>query len=322
MKYRSLGNTGIVVSEIGFGTWGIGGTVGGAIGYGPTDDNESLSALARAFGKGITFYDTSDFYGSGHSEELLGAAFARVRDKIVIATKAGLVSKDGTQDFSPAYIRKCVEGSLRRLKTDYIDIYQMHSPDISLISQDPQFFEIFRTLKAEGKIKAFGISVRNPTEGVVAVRELGIKIIQVNFNMLDQRAVESGLFRAAWSNGAGIIVRTPLCFGFLSGKLEGTKFPAQDHRSTWPEEQIKRWAEAPKLFSCLNKGKTRTLAQLALLFPFAWKSVSTVIPGMLSDGEVDENAAIPDLEPLTKSEIKKIRKIYCDNEFFVPKQNK
>ncbi len=319
MRYRDLGSTGIIVSEIGFGTWGIGGTTDGAIGYGPTDDKKSLSALARAFELGVTFFDTSDLYGNGHSEELLGQAFKAVRDKVVIATKAGFVSKEGAQNFFPKHIRKSLEKSLRRLKTGYVDLLQLHGPDTGLLKNNPNIFEALRALQDEGKIKAFGISVRNPDEGIVALRELGLTAIQVNFNMLDQRAVDNGLLRTAELAGAGIIVRTPLCFGFLSGKLAGAKFPVGDHRANWPPEQIKRWTDAPQLFTKLNDGKTRTLAQLALLFPFAWKSVSTVIPGMLSPEEADENVSIADLKPLTKKEISMIRKIYKGNSFFVPK---
>src|SRR5256885_488352 len=114
MRYRALGSTGIRVSEIGFGAWGIGGNAAGAVAYGPTSDAESLRALRRGFDAGITFFDTADFYGFGHSEEVLGAAFADVRAQVVIATKVGMLDAQGTQDFSPAHVRRALEQSLRR----------------------------------------------------------------------------------------------------------------------------------------------------------------------------------------------------------------
>ncbi|MCX7885937.1 MAG: aldo/keto reductase, partial [Verrucomicrobiae bacterium] len=116
MNMRPLGHTGLIVSEIGFGTWGIGGDA-----YGPTDDEESRRALERAFERGICYYDTADLYGDGHSETLLGEVFERRRDRVVIATKAGFVDRSGRQDFSPSHLRRALAGSLQRLRSDYVD---------------------------------------------------------------------------------------------------------------------------------------------------------------------------------------------------------
>src|SRR5437899_9108690 len=125
MNYRALGDTGLRVSEIGFGTWGLGGDTGGAISYGPTSDETSRAALRCALDEGINFFDTSDLYGFGHSEELLGEVFGDCRDQVVIASKGGFVDAV-KQDFSPMHLRNALEKSLRRLRTDYVDLYQLH----------------------------------------------------------------------------------------------------------------------------------------------------------------------------------------------------
>src|SRR5215203_5260822 len=126
MKYRALGRTGLTVSEIGFGAWGIGGRTVGQTSYGDTDDATSLAALGRALDRGITFFDTSSAYGNGHSEALIGRAFASSRQRVVIATKAGYEAWDRPPDFSAAAIVASAESSLARLRTDYIDLFQLH----------------------------------------------------------------------------------------------------------------------------------------------------------------------------------------------------
>ena len=133
MKYRELGATGINVSEIGFGAWGIGGKHSNVVAYGEVDDKESIKALRLAYDRGVNFFDTSDLYGNGHSEKIISKAFREIRDKIIIASKGGTLPHTGLfmpQDFSENYLNKAIEKSLKRLRTDYIDIYQLHSPKI------------------------------------------------------------------------------------------------------------------------------------------------------------------------------------------------
>lgn len=315
MKYRKLGSTGIEVSEIGFGTWGLGGNS-----YGPVDDNVSRAALRVAFDSGITFYDTSDLYGNGHSEEVLGDALHDVRDKIIIATKVGTLPHTGfymPQDFSSEHIRCGLEASLTRLRTDYIDLYQLHSPTVEILRQNGQIFTTLQTLKEAGKIRAYGISVRSPDDGVVAIKEFGFETIQVNFNLIDHRSIQNGLLDLAKNENRGIIVRTPLCFGYLTGKLHGNeKFEGVDHRANWPVEQLQRWAKSPDLFSFLNQGKNRTPAQLALRFCLDHESVSTIIPGMTNCNEVRENVQTSNMSALNQEEMSQIKMIYNSNIFY------
>ena len=157
MNYRSLGRTGLVVSEIGFGAWGIGGRTVSQTSYGDTDDRTSLAALARAHDCGITFFDTSAAYGNGHSEALIGEALGGVRHKAVLATKAGYEAWDRPPDFSAAAIVASAERSLGRLRTDYLDLLLLHNPPLDvLLAADVR--EALARLVASGKIRAWGAS--------------------------------------------------------------------------------------------------------------------------------------------------------------------
>jgi aryl-alcohol dehydrogenase-like predicted oxidoreductase len=317
MKYRELGRTGLVVSEIGFGTWGLGGDS-----YGPVNDDESCRALRHAFELGITFFDTSDLYGNGHSEEILGEVFLKCRDKVVLATKVGTLPHSGfymPQDFSRAKIGSGIDASLRRLRTDCVDLYQLHSPQIDLPNWD-EIIDTLQCLRQAGKIRAYGISARSPADALIAMEKYGFGAVQVNFNLIDHRAIDCGLFDICRKKKVGVVARTPLCFGYLSGKLTGDEeFKGCDHRANWPREQLRRWARAPELFNPLNAGTNRTLVQLALQFCLAEEGVSTVIPGMMSCTEVIENSSAVGLSALTANELDRIRTTYQNQIFYDPK---
>lgn len=318
MKYRDLGRTGIKVSEIGFGAWGIGGATGGPYSYGPTDDDQSRRALRKALDLGVTFYDTADIYGYGHSETLLGSTFRGVRQQVVIASKVGYLRHDGPQDFSPEYLRISLEGSLLRLRTDYVDIYQLHDPSLALLRSRPDILGALYDLKQEGKLRAFGISARSPSDGVAAVRDLSINIVQTNFSMIDQRALDAGLFATCRAHGAAVICRTPFAFGFLTGRYSITStFGPDDHRSVWPQEQRDLWATAFDQFAAVIDMTSQSKAQVALRFCLSHDGVATVIPGMLSHEEVVENTRASGLGPLPGEVCSAIRRIYEANSFFI-----
>jgi len=319
MRYRTLGTTGIRVSEIGFGAWGLGGNSKGAIAYGPTDDEASARALRTAFESGINFFDTADFYGFGHSEAVLGNALRDVRPNVVIATKAGMLSASGAQDFSSKHLSRSLEQSLSRLGTDYVDLFQLHSPPIELLIRDSRCVETLERFRREGRIRSYGISARSPDDALIAVRDLGFRCVQVNFNLLDQRAMENGLFEVCERTGAGVIARTPLCFGFLTGQYAAAaEFDPSDHRSRWSLEQRERWANALGLF--LDKIKNRleqTPAQFALRYCLSFTAISTVIPGMITEAHVKENALASSLGGLPAAEIAAIVEVYRGQQFFI-----
>jgi len=319
MNYRQLGKSGLKVSEIGFGTWGLGGDKGGSKAYGPTDDRQSEAALNRAFELGITFYDTADFYGFGHSESLLGRTFKEKRSQVIIAGKVGFVDVKASQDFSPDYIRRTLLGSLQRLGTDYIDVYQLHSPSIELLERMPEALETMKHLKQEGLVKCYGVSLRSPDEGVELLRLCPLDCIQVNFNLADQRALQNGLFEMCSAMGVGVIARTPLCFGFLTGQYaDKNKLAETDHRRQWSQEQIKLWHKAPRLFeSVIKKKPGQTSAQFALRFCLSYQVLSTAIPGMLTGAQVEENARASRMGKITPADLAEIEKIYSAQDFFV-----
>ena len=318
MRYRTLGATGLTVSEIGFGAWGIGGPSPGATSYGPTDDAVSLRTLDRAFDKGVTFYDTSNAYGNGHSEALLGQAFKPRRDKVVLATKAGFPRFDQAQDFSPDALRASLEGSLRRLQTDHVDLFQLHSPAIELLRDNPAVLDTMRALVAEGKARAYGLSVRAPDDGLVAIRELKIPVVQVNLNLLDQRAVLNGLLDLAQETGTALIARTPLSFGMLTGRVDTNQtFDPQDHRSRWSRDQIGRWIDGSRRFvAAVAAAAQATAPQIALRYCLSHPAVAATIPGMMRPEEVDENAGASDLGPLGADALAEIARIYAGSDFF------
>lgn len=319
MNYRNFGQIGLKVSEIGFGAWGIGGVAEGAPAYGPTNDHESMLALRRAYDLGINFYDTSNFYGYGHSERLIGETFQDVRHEVVISTKVGFLSGDGAQDFSPENIVRSAEASLERLRTDYIDLYQLHSPSIDLFDEDERVLAALKSLQAQGKVRTLGVSVRSPDDALTAVNKLGFQAIEVNFNLVDQRASNNGLLDLCRREGVGVVARAPLCFGFLTGAYSSeSNFDSTDHRSSWSSAQMDRWATAPELFgAALHADGGHTPAQLALRFCISFPGVSVAIPGMLTQEEVEENVVASDLGPFSEEELRSLEQIYSSNTFFV-----
>ncbi len=318
MHYRPLGSSGIQVSEIGFGAWGIGGVVRDSSAYGRTDDRVSQQALMAAFEAGVTFFDTSALYGYGHSEELIGQTLYNVRDRIVLSTKAGFVDFSGAQDFSPIHLRNSLEASLRRLRSEYVDVFQLHDPPLDLLEQDDSIMTALHNFQDEGKIRIIGISTRTPADSLIAVERLGFKSVQINFNLVDQRALEIGLLPACRTHGAGIIVRTPLCFGFLTGKYAaGDDYAEGDHRGRWKPEQVKLWAEACKLFSAtLAHEEAQSNAQMALRYVLSFAEVSTTIPGMLTDTHVAENVAASSMGPFSQEVVEEFARIYKRHTFY------
>jgi aryl-alcohol dehydrogenase-like predicted oxidoreductase len=318
MKYRALGRTGIVVSEIGFGAWGIGGRTAGETSYGETDDRTSLAALGRALEKGITFFDTSSAYGNGHSEELIGRAVASRRDKVVLATKAGYEAWDRSPDFSAQAIVQSAERSLRRFGTDCIDLFQLHNAPIEVLKSD-EVRDALAGLQKAGKIRAWGASAKSPAEALEAISASDVAVVQANFNMMDVRALDSGLLEEAARRGTGFIARTPLCFGFLAGTIQrDTVFPPGDHRNGWSRAQLDNWIDgAGDLLAAVAATPGKSAVQHALRFCLSFAGVSSVIPGLLAPQEVDENAEASDFGALSAPSLAAVLEINRKRRFFV-----
>ena len=318
MKYRTLGRTGSPVSEVGFGAWGIGGRTAGDTSYGDTDDAQSLRALHRALDLGITFFDTSSAYGSGHSEVLIGRAVAGHRHKAVIATKAGYDDWTQSPDFSATAIRRSAERSLTRLGTDYLDVLQLHNPPAEVLALG-EATDVLAALLSEGKIRSWGISAKNPAGAVDALRVANAPIVQANFNMMDVRALTSGLLDEVTTREVGFIARTPLCFGFLSGTIGRTAvFRPGDHRLGWSRAQLDNWIDgAADLLQAVGAAPGEGGALAALRFCLSFPAVTTTIPGILRPGEAEANARAGALGPLPAPSVEAVLEINRRREFFV-----
>jgi len=321
MQQRPLGNTGIRVSEIGFGGWAIGGpseASGTPLGWGRTNDDESLAAIRRARDLGVTFFDTADSYGFGRSESLLGIVLARRRSDVVIATKVGVMrNSDGTlkKDFSRQHIFHAVDGSLKRLRTDFIDIYQAHNPTLEQLRLE-EIQEAMARLQEIGKIRYWGVSISSVEEGLEIISRGWGNTLQVLYNALNQQPATE-LFPAAKQQGYGIIARVPLASGLLTGKFrQDSVFNSDDVRQNFLtpkrlEEAILRVDEVRAIVG----GSARSLAEAALQFVLADDAVSTTIPGGRNSRQVEMNVAAGDSR-LPADVVDRIRKRLGDFNFY------
>lgn len=298
MEQRSFGSTDLRVSLIGAGTWGIGGpAMAGTIpiGWGDIDDRVSIAALERALDRGVTFFDTADFYGLGHSEELIGSVLGN-RPDVVIATKVGhRMGGDGAfaTDYSASYVIAACEQSLRRLQRDRIDFYQLHSARLSHLEQG-ECVEAMELLRTQGKIRAWGLSLNTFQPAPEAEYMMRLRLgqgFQLVLNIINQRAVP--LLRAMQAAGYGVIARMPLQFGLLTGKFTpASRFAENDHRHfrLRPEILSEALAALETIWPLAEKYRT-TRAGLALAFCASFPQVSTIIPGIRTPAQVDENTA-------------------------------
>ena len=319
MKYRTFGSSDIKVSEIGFGGWGIGGNFGNSIAYGPTNDEESIDALNTSYERGINFFDTSPLYGFGHSEKLIGKVFKNKRKNLIYATKVGYVNYNGEQDFSPEFIEQSLNDSLKRLKTDYVDLLQMHDVSLQHLDNSDDVIETLLLLKKKGKCRYFGFSNKTQNDAKKVIKKKFFQSIQLNFNLIDQRIIESGLLSDCKKKDIAIICKTPLCFGFLTGQYNlKTIFHSDDHRSKWSREQIKLWSDSLNYFlNELKDSDNQSISQFALRFCLSFGEISTIIPGMLNKSQVIENTQSSNLTPYSQEVLNKIKEIYTNNSFFI-----
>jgi aryl-alcohol dehydrogenase-like predicted oxidoreductase len=292
MRYRKLGKTNIEVSEIGFGGFAIGG-----VDYGPTDDRESIAAIESAVDLGITFFDTADLYGDGRSESLIGRALKGRNPPPVIASKVGFVGerkRHQKKDFSRPHILAAVEQSLRRLQREVIDLYQLHNPTLADV-ENGEAFGVMDELVAAGKVRFWGVSVTSRDALQVCRRALAwpsASSAQILCNLFHRRDLEE-LQGGIRQRGLGVVARAPLEYGMLTGKFSNTtRFSPGDHR-TWrwePDEFSKKLSQVEALKEVF-KGKTFSLAQLAVGFALSNPVVSVVICGAKRPSQIEENVA-------------------------------
>ncbi len=315
MNYRKFGKIDLKISEIGFGAWGIGGpSMAGdiPIGWGNVNDNQSIEALKTAFERGINFYDTADFYGLGHSEELIGKVFGEKKD-VVIATKVGhRLNNDGTirLDYSKKHIIEACEKSLKRLRKETIDYYQLHSAKLEHL-EEGECIDAMEELKKSGKIRYWGLSLNTfhpePEADFLMDKNLGDGF-QIVFNMINQKGF--GVIKKANKMGYGIIARMPLQFGLLTGKFtKGTTFEKNDHRTfrLTPEILSASLDYLKDVWQITNKyGISKT--SLSLSFILSFPEISTVIPGMKTSEQAVQNTS--DLVKLSDNDLNDLRTLY------------
>ncbi|NOU85225.1 aldo/keto reductase [Paenibacillus sp. LMG 31460] len=317
MRYRQLGDTELQVSEVSFGTWGIGG------GWGHSNDDEALKGLHHAMDAGVNFFDTADVYGSGHAEELLAKATKGKEDKIYVATKfcrAGDIHDLST--YSEESVRHYCESSLKRLKRERIDLYQIHCPPLSIL-KDGQVFEVLEKLKTEGKIRHYGVSVETVEEGLFSIGIPGVMALQVIYNLFRQKPAES-LFTQAKAAGVGILVRLPLASGLLTGKFtETSTFAEDDHRNfnadgaqfnvgeTFAGLPFNKGVELSRELTWIAEGRGN-MARASMRWILDNPNITCVIPGFKNERQVEDNLGTVHVPPFTPEELERIQSFYQD----------
>jgi aryl-alcohol dehydrogenase-like predicted oxidoreductase len=321
MKYRSLGKTGIEVSEIGYGAWGIGGRQ-----WLGAQDEESLRALRRAIELGLNFIDTALAYGEGHSEQLVGKVVRDAPGKVWIATKVppnnllwpARPGVDIDQVFPYDYILRCTEKSLKNLNVETIDLQQLHVWNPDWIQRD-DWRRAFEDLKKSGKVRAVGISINDhqPDSALEVVKTGLIDAVQVIYNIFDQ-SPERNLLPLVRQMNVGVLARVPLDEGGLTGTIdEHTKFPNGDFRESYfrgdRKKEVAAHVEAIK--GDLN-GVQGSLPEIALRFCISDPAVSTVIPGMRRMKTVESSCSASDAGPLPAGVLSKLKRHAWDRNFY------
>lgn len=306
---RRLGKSGLQVTEIGIGLWAIGGNE-----WGPVEDQNSLDTIEAALNAGVTFFDTADVYGFGHSEELLGQAMQGRRDAFQVATKMGWIGFDREKWISaydsPETLIAMFQENLDRLGTDHVELLQchIHHPEPNIRNM----IEGFQRLQRAGTIKAYGLS----SSVFEFIQEFnadgGLSALQIDYSILN-RTAEKEIFPYCLEHDIGVVVRGPLAMGILTGKFnQDSRFPEGDFRQRWinnPDENRIFLDDLAKVDQLRELAGERTLAQLALQFVLAHPAVTTVIPGAKTVRQLEANVTAGRLPPLTKDELARIDEI-------------
>ena len=320
---RTLGRSGIEVSPMGLGCWAIGGPFWDGKtpqGWGEVDDEESIRAIHAALDLGVTLFDTANVYGAGHSERVLARAFAGIRSKVVIATKFNAVFDETTRqvtgsDATPAGIREACEGSLHRLNTNYIDLYQFHDNGFPADKAEP-VRETLERLVEEGKIRAYGWSTDFPERAEVFAQGPKCAAIQLQLNVLDDNPA---VIELCEKYNLAALNRGPLAMGLLTNKYSANTRPAVDDvRGEKSPEWMKYFKNGKPNADWLSKrdavreilmSNGRSVAQGALAWLWARSQKTLPIPGFRTVAQVKENAGAMHFGPLTTEQMIEINKI-------------
>jgi aryl-alcohol dehydrogenase-like predicted oxidoreductase len=321
VRTRRFGDTELEVSEIGFGTWALGSTW-----WGDVSESAGERLLLAALDRGITFFETGDAYGQGANEELVGRVLGAHRDRIQLSTKFGYVLDSEREQHSEGerpqrwdgpFVRGALEASLRRLRTDRVDLYQLHNPRLDAIASD-ECFETLEELRAEGKIGHYGVALGPAIgwreEGLTALSSRGIASVQTVYNLLEQDPGRD-LMAAAAERGAGVMARVPTSSGLLDDNLTlETTFGPGDHRRHRPREWlVDGLKKIDRIRFLCGPESGRTMAQAALRFILAQPQMTVVIPTITNRAELDEYAGATDVPDLTEDELAIVDDLYARN---------
>ena len=321
MNYRKLGRTGLEVSEVGYGAWGIAGDA-----WLGAEDEKSLAALNRAVDLGLNFIDTALAYGGGHSERLVGKVLAERDETIYVATKIPPKNQvwpapDGIapeEVFPGDHVRECTEQSLQNLGVEVIDVQQFHVWQDDWIGHG-DWLEAVEDLKEDGKIRAFGISINDhqPENAIKLIETGAVDTVQVISNLFDQ-SPEDELLPACQEHGVGVIVRVPFDEGALTGRITpDTTFEEGDFRNDYFKGDRKREVHerVQAVVSELGAGEDE-IAEIALRYILSHPVVSTVIPGMRSIRNVERNMAVGDGQGLPEDQVSVLKNYRWDRNFY------
>jgi aryl-alcohol dehydrogenase-like predicted oxidoreductase len=317
---RVLGRSGIEVSALGVGCWAIGGPFfedGRPLGWGEVDDDESVRALRRALELGVTFFDTAAVYGTGHSEEVLGRAFAGRRDEVVIATKFGIAFDPERReltgdDADPAGLRGQLEGALRRLGTDHVDLYQLHLGGLP-VDRALDLVPVLDGFVKEGSIRAYGWSTDDSSRAAAFAEASQATSVQHDFSVVRDA---SAVLAVAERFDLASINKAPLAMGLLSGKYTASsRVGTDDIRGVSPDwmEYFRDGVPSPALLARIDAVREiltsggRTLAQGALAYLWARSGKTIPIPGCRTVAQVEENAGALAFGPLTPDQLAQVQ---------------
>ncbi len=317
MKYRTLGKSGIKVSEIGFGAW----TIALAWWGKKIEEDEAKRMLKKAYDVGINFFETADMYGKGKSERLIGEVFKGMRNEIVISTKYGydfqsveqIGHKELPQKFDPRFTDMALRNSLTRLQTDYIDVYGLHNPKLQHIRDDTIFDTLDKKIAA-GSIKtyqaALGPAIGWTQEGLEAMNRKNVSAVQTVYNILEQTPGNE-LIEFAEKKNVGVLVRVPDASGILTGKVdENTKIDEKDHRSVRKGEWIRASLKKVEHLRPIAERNGLNITELAIKFILSKKSVSSVLPTVVNVTEIESFATMSDGNYINASDMKEIADLY------------
>jgi aryl-alcohol dehydrogenase-like predicted oxidoreductase len=315
MDSRPLGTTGFDVSEIGLGTWQLGGD------WGPVSDEDAHDAIETALDAGITFLDTADVYGDGDSEQRIGSVLDERDDDPVVATKAGRRLDPHEADrYTHENLERFVDRSRENLGVDSLDLLQLHCPPRDVYYR-PDVFDALADLRTAGKIDHYGVSVEKVEDALKAIEYDGVETVQIIFNPLRQRPA-GVFFREAQRRNVGVIVRVPLASGLLTGALsEDSEFGADDHRNYNRDGEAfdvgetfagvpfeDGLAAADALETVVPDGVS--LAQFTLRWILSFDAVSTIIPGSKTPAHIRDNVAAASLPPLSADQFHHVDEVY------------